>query len=136
MSAANGSDAPEDDPSIDDETELYRRVPPAHWKRVGDEYVVRDSAFKNHPNPEMKRMSVVLGDTLEQASRNPESVRSADQKNYGVVAIRARIVREHEQVIERSPQPNEPAHGDVYGEKPTGRRKKLVAAAEWIVYPE
>lgn len=88
MSAANGSDAPEDDSSIDDETELYRRVPPTHWKKVGDEYVVRDGAFKNHPNPELKRMSVVLGDTLEQARRNPESIRSADQKNYGVVAIR------------------------------------------------
>jgi hypothetical protein len=91
--------------------------------------------FKNFPNPERKRMSVALGDTLAQLEREPESVRRPDQADYGVVAIKAGDVRAERQRIERSPRDDEPAHGDVYGEKPTGRRKKFVAVAEWVVYP-
>jgi hypothetical protein len=127
-------DPPDDDRTIDDHTPLYRRVPPAQWKEVGDEYVVRDGAFKNFPHPERKRMSVVLADTLEQLDRDTESVRG-DEPNYGVIAITAKAARDEEQRIERSPRYDEPAHGDVYGDKPPGRRKKFAAQAEWVVYP-
>lgn len=135
MTATTGEDPPEDDPTVDDETELFRRVPPAHWKKVGDQFVLRDGAFKNFPNPERKRISVVLGHTLADHERDPESLRTPDQVSYGIVAIKAKVVRAECQRIERSPRDDEPAHGDVYGDKPVSRRKKFVAQAEWVVYP-
>lgn len=134
MSVQPSEEPPEDDHTVEDGTALYRRVPPAHWKKVGDEFIVRDGAFKNFPNPERKRMSVVLGDTLEQLDRGTESVRGR-APNYGVIAITAEIARQEAQRIERSPQNDEPAHGDVYGEKPTSCRKKFAAQAVWVVYP-
>lgn len=135
MIATAGEDPPEDDSTIDPETELFRRVPPAHWKKVGDRFVLRDGAFKNFPSPERKRISVVLGDTLSDHKRDPESLRTPDQANYGVVAIKAKVVRAECQRIQRSPRDDEPAHGDVYGDKSMSRRKKFVAHAEWVVYP-
>lgn len=134
MSVGPSEDPPDDDPTVEDQTPLYRRVPPAHWKKVGNEYIVRDGAFKNFPNPERKRMSVVLGDTLEQLDRDTESVRNS-QLDYGVIAITAKVARDEEQRIERSPRDDEPAHGDVYGDKPTGRRKEFASQAVWVVYP-
>lgn len=128
-------DPPDDDLSIDGDTDLFRRVPPDHYKVVDGRFVLREGAFKNFPHPERKRMSVVLGDTLAGAGRQPESILTPEQSAFGVVAIRASAVREEEQRIERSTLDEEPAHGDVYGEKPGGRRKRFVAVAEWVVYP-
>lgn len=136
MTASTGGDPPEDDLSVDGETDLYRRVPPQHWKKVGEEFILRDGAFKNFPNPDRKRMSVALGDTLAGLQRDPRSVRKPGQENYGVVAIKATVVRAECQRVERSPRDDEPAHGDVYGEKPTRRRKQFAAHAHWVVYPE
>jgi hypothetical protein len=134
VSVGPNEDPPDDDRTVEDHTPLYRRVPPTHWKKVGDDYIVRDGAFKNFPHPERKRMSVVLGDTLEHLHRTIESVRGGEP-NYGVIAITTQVAREEDQRIERSPQDDEPAHGDVYGDKPTGRRKKFAAQAVWVVYP-
>lgn len=134
MSVGPSEDPPDDDRTVEDQTPLYRRVPPAHWKKVGDEYIVRDGAFKNFPNPERRRMSVVLGDTLEQHDRDTESMRGG-QSDYGVIAITAKVARDEEQRIERSPRDGEPAHGDVYGDEPAGRRKEFAAQAVWVLYP-
>lgn len=136
MAVDSEHDPPEDDGTISDETDLFRRVPPDHYKLVAGEFVLRDGAFKNFPHPERKRMSVVLGDTLTDAGREPESVRSPEQSNFGVVAISAGEVRAEEQRIERSPLDEEPAHGDVFGEKPGARRKRFARVARWVVYPD
>jgi hypothetical protein len=134
VSVGPSDDPPDDDLTVADATPLYRRVPPAHWKKVGETYIVRDGAFKNFPNPERRRMSVVLGDALEQLERDAESVRG-DLSNYGVVSITAKVARDEDQRLERSPRDDEPAHGDVHGDKPEGRRKKFAASAVWVVYP-
>ena len=135
MTPNGEADPPEDDLSVDGDTDLFRRVPPDHWKLVDGEFVLRDGAFKNFPNPERLRMSVVLGDTLARLGRQPDSILPAERPAFGVVAIKASAVRAEEQRIERSARDDEPAHGDVYGAKTEGRRKRFVAVAGWVVYP-
>lgn len=130
-----GDEAPEDDLSVEGETDLLRRVPPDHYKVVAGEFVLRDGAFKNFPQPERKRMSVVLGDTLSGMGREPESILTSEQSAFGVVAIKASAVRAEEQRVIRSELQDEPAHGDVYGDKPGSRRKRFAAVATWVVYP-
>ena len=79
-------------------------------------------------------MSVVLADALEEEGRLPGSI-LADKDGYGLVALTAEEVRAEEQRVVRSPLPEEEAHGDVWGEKPAGRRCRFARLARWIVEP-
>lgn len=126
---------PEDDRSISDETDLYRRVPPDHYKVTANDVMVREGAFKNFPNPELRRMSVVLGDTLAELGRDPSSILEG-HSGYGLVAIKAGCVRSEGQAVQRTPLDDEAAHGDVVGDKPAGRRKRFAKHAEWVIRPE
>jgi len=126
---------PDDDASVDAECPLFRRVPPDHWKLVDGEFEIRDGAFKNFPKPERKRMSIVLGDTLAELNRDPRSILPPGRDDFGVVALSAAAVRAECQRVIRSETDEEPAHGDVYGEKTAGRRKRFIPLARWVVYP-
>lgn len=79
-------------------------------------------------------MSVVLEDTLVELGRNPESI-IENRPGHGVLGIRAKDVRAEAQRIERSPLTVELAHGDVWGEKPGSRRRRLATKAFWVVEP-
>lgn len=79
-------------------------------------------------------MSIVLGDGLREANRDPETVVQS-YPGYGLVAIQAGEARAQEQRILRSPDPDEPAHGDVWGEKPGRVQRQLAKCAQWIVQP-
>lgn len=96
---------------------------------------VRDSAFKNFPNKESGRMSIVLGDRLDELGREVESVLDESQSGFGVVSLIAEEVRKYDQELERSPTDDEPAHGDVVGQKATARRKQLASIAKWVIPP-
>ena len=135
MTEPVGDDLPQNDPSIDADLDLFRRVPPEHYRVVDGEFVLKEGAFKNFPRPERKRMSVALGDRLKELERQPDSVRPLGRDDYGVVALKARAVRAECQRVIRSPTEEEPAHGDVCGDKPPSRRKRLVPLARWVVYP-
>jgi hypothetical protein len=135
VTETDGDGPPEDDLSVEPDCDLYRRVPPDHWRLVGGEFEIREGAFKNFPQPERKRMSVVLGDTLDQLERDPNSILPPGREDYGVVALKAAAVRAECQRVMRSRTNEEPAHGDVYGDKPPSRRKRLVPLATWVVYP-
>lgn len=128
-------DCPYDDTSIDNSTLLYRWVAPAHIRRTEDGIECRDGAFKNFPNPETRCMSIVLDDALRLQQREPQSILSL-RPGYGLVALTAGEVREmeHQRVL-RSPRPEEPAHGDVWGDKSAGRRRRLAQMARWIIQP-
>jgi hypothetical protein len=124
-----------DDPSIADTTAIYRRVPPQHCRFVDGDVEVRDGAFKNFPKPERKRMSVVLGDRLVALQRDPRTILEG-YEHCGVVVLRAgRLRHEEDQTIQRTPTADEPAHGDVIGEKSAARKKHLAAMAEWVIKP-
>lgn len=116
------------------DTRLYRRVSP----REGDGWV-RD---ENHDCVRLssavfsgERMSVLLGDTLEAEDRPPLDALDGYPDHF-LISITAGLARAQGQEVERTPLPNEPAHGDVVGKKTRGRRRALRAAAEWVKAPE
>jgi len=131
---ATTDEGPEDDLSIAGPTMLYRWVPPNHIRRTANGVECRDGAFKNFPNPETLRMSIVLQDTLQADHREPASVLGG-RAGYGLVAVTAAEVRHEDQRVLRSPLAEEPAHGDVWGIKTAGRRRRLAQRARWIIEP-
>jgi len=128
-------DGPVDDDSVDDETLLYRWVHPDFVRAAENGYEARDGAFKNFPNPELLRMSVAIEDRLNELKREPESILDSKPSGYGLVSLTARQVREEEQRIERSPTDEELAHGDVWGKKTEGRRRRFARMSQWVAGP-
>lgn len=130
-----GSEDPVDDQSVEAPTLLYRWVPPVHIRRTDDGLECRDGAFKNFPNPEQRRMSIVLEDRLRELGREPDTILEG-RPGYGLVALTAAEVRAEEQRVLRSRQPDEEAHGDVWGDKAAARRRRFAQLARWIIEPD
>lgn len=59
-----------------------------------------------------------------------------DYKDYGLAAITAAHARSLEQAVARDPEPEEPAHGVVFGPKKRGGiGGKLRDGAVWVISP-
>lgn len=119
-----------DDPTIPDEAELWRRVPPGYI--VYDPHAGRrrpsSMAFYDHQSG--SPMSVVLA----AEARGLEAV-LAGHAGYALVAITVGLVRACGQGVARDPLPNEPAHAVVFGRKTAAVRKRLVRGSRWVVPP-
>lgn len=61
-------------------------------------------------------MSIVIGDELDKADRDPAEVLSGHE-GFALVSITAGLVREYQQRVARETLDDEPAHGIVIGEK-------------------
>jgi hypothetical protein len=122
---------PVDDATIADETQLYRRITQAQL--VSDDNAgcrrVSSGAFDNED------LSVALGDKLAEDSRTPESV-LVNYPSECLVAFTAGVARAVAQVIYREPEPDEPAHGIVFGKKKKSVKHALHDAAVWVVQPD
>lgn len=92
------------------------------------------AAFGNTTGTE--RMSVALADTLASLGRSPESVLSRYEGQL-LVGVSAGFVGslDPRQFVERTPVPEERAHGDVVGPKPKKVQRALAREARWIVGP-
>jgi PAS domain-containing protein len=124
-----------DDLTIDDTTLIYRLLNPdfdVAWDEDDGRWIVRSRAFQNSTGTD--RMSVVLGDRMEEDDRPPEDA-CRTKPDWYVVSLVARQVRDEEQEIERDSLQEEPAHGNVVGSKPRNRRKRFAEVAEWVVMP-
>jgi hypothetical protein len=122
---------PEDDPTIGDETALYRRINPAAHLTWDDNRGCRRVSSGAFRDPEM---SVALGDTLEALGREPDTV----LRNYTgqfLVAFRAAVARDQGQRLVRDPTIEEEAHGLVLGKKRGRVMRVLSAASRWVVRP-
>lgn len=121
-----------DDPTILDDAELWRRIPP--WHVVSDENIgdIRPSsaAFEDDPNGEP--MSAYLADEC----KDPH-IALADHESFGLVAITAGLARECKQIIVRQPAVGPPGHVVLIGKKTDSVRKKFARAAAscWVVRP-
>jgi hypothetical protein len=93
---------------------------------------VSSGAFQNSSNSE--GMSVLLEDALEAEERTAASTISA-YPSFGLVSVTAGFCFTEDQAVERVPEDNDPAHGEVIGEKSQGRRKRFAKAASWVVQP-
>jgi hypothetical protein len=123
------------DPSIADPTDLYRLIHPTldiAWDDDESRWRVKSSAFQNAHDSDS--MSVVLGDTLAASGRQPEDARQSMPDRF-VAALTAGEVRHEEQGVVRDATPDEPAHGNVVGEKKPKRRQRFARMARWIVEP-
>jgi hypothetical protein len=123
----------EDDPTIPDEERLLRRIPPAHLvpnENQGGKLRVSSGAFRKKTE-----LSVILESPLLDAGRQPADL-LRNYPSHLLVAITARIARAHQQSVARDPEPEEPAHGVVYGKKPSRCANALAGAVEWVVPPE
>jgi hypothetical protein len=119
-----------DDPTIEDDAPLWRRVPPHHFVLDEQSGSVRPSsaAFEDHPDG--SPMSVLLG----AESAGPDSV-LAGHPDFALASITAGLARECGQLVVRDPLPMEPAHALVIGRKTKGVRKRMAVAASWVVAP-
>ena len=125
----------EDDTTIGDDAELWRRIPPWHVvpdaNRGGKR--ISKAAFEDHPDG--SPMSVVLGQEVLASGRDASSVVNGFQ-DFCLASVTAGLARSLNQGIARRPLPDEPAHAEVFGKKTDSVRKKLAKAAVWIIGPE
>lgn len=146
MSTPPRSQLPAPDDPIADDEHVYRLVKISACKAIEGRWEFQSGAFDNStPSNDSERddeMSVVLGDTLSALGRLPqnlpgESALAGDAEVWGVAALNVGFLRKYEeQDIHRSQSADEPAHGDVRGQKNAKRRKRLKKHAKWVIEPQ
>jgi hypothetical protein len=125
-----------DDPSVPNDTSLFRRIPP--WHHVFDENLNRwrpsSAAFQDDGDADP--MSVYLSSVLTAEQRDPSTV-LAGHVGYSLASISAGLARSKDQTVHPDPLPAESSHAVVCGEKGTNRknapRKAFALQAVWIV---
>jgi hypothetical protein len=117
----------EDDATIQADEKLLRRIHPKQ--------VVPDQDGRWRPSSAAfndRELSVDIGSALTALNRTHESCLDGHE-HYGLVWFSAGTARANQQAVCRDPLPENPAHGIVYGEKPSRVKKQLVAQSAWIV---
>lgn len=107
----------EDDPSIPDRSDLYRRVHPDQvvFDKNTGEFRPSSAAFKDHPNG--SPMSVNLLCEMQALNVDPVEYTLRGFAAYHLAIIECGFTRSLNQAIAREPLPDNPAHGVVFGEK-------------------
>jgi hypothetical protein len=118
---------PVDDPAIENEDRLLRRIHPNHI--VPDDiggYRVSRAAFGD------SQLSIDIHSILLAAGLNEnECVRAYD--GYGLVSITAGLARQQQQLVYKDPTPQNPAHGIVEGKKTGVVKKAFVGQCQWVI---
>lgn len=122
------------DPTIPNDAELWRRIPPHHIFYDENEGRWRPStaAFENHPNG--SPMSVLLGEMVLRSGRGPLDILTG-YEGYALASIAAGLARQCNQGVAREPLPDEPAHAVVFGEKTYSVKKRFACGCGWAVGP-
>ena len=119
-----------DDPTIPDGERLLRRIHPS-WL-IWDEHEVPSISSAAFKDPEL---SVYLESVLIKDGRARETCVEG-YTGYGLASITAGAARSLNLIVARDPQPQEPAHGIVLGEKKRQRvAAKLRDGALWVKLP-
>lgn len=127
------------DPSISNEEDLLRRIPPWHFftdSNLGG--LVRPSSAAFEDDDDGDPMSVYLSSVLVAEQREPNSVLTGHQ-GFGLASITAGLARECNQTVHPDPLPDETSHAVVCGDKESGKKKavkrKFAQGAKWVVAP-
>ena len=122
-----------DDLTVPDDEPLWRRIPKENLVKDQNSAGVRISsaAFSNDADGEV--MSVMLASIMETTGGTEKAL--AGHETFGLAVITAKDARALKQIIVRDPLDDEPGHAVVVGTKSPGTRKKLTAAARWLVPP-
>lgn len=123
-----------DDPAIGDTAVLWRRIHPA-WIIMDDnagQMRVSSAAFDD--SSDGSPLSVLLADVVIQTNRNAQDI-VAKYEGYALAAIDAGLVRKNGQGVAATPEPDEPAHGSVFGSKTKANKRGMAKAAVWVIKP-
>jgi hypothetical protein len=127
-----------DDPSIPDEAELFRRIPPRHIIQDHNLGRFRPSSAAFEDDGDGDPMSVYLATFLEVNHRDASSV-LIGHPGYALASITAGAARTLRQTVHHDPLPEEFSHAVVCGDKRSGGNnsaKKIFAkSAEWVIAP-
>jgi hypothetical protein len=116
-----------DDETIQSDEKLLRRIHPKHVVPDRDGGFRPSSAAFND-----RELSVDIESTLTALNRSHQSCIDG-YDGFGLAWFSAGTARANQQAVSRDPLPDNPAHGIVYGDKPTRVKKQLVEGATWIV---
>jgi hypothetical protein len=119
-----------DDPTIPDDAELWRRIPPWHFVPDENSGQIRPSsaAFEDHPDG--SPMSVFLA-----AEARDLRHALAGHQGFALASITAALARGLGLGIAKEPLPDEPAHAVVFGRKNKRVSRRLALGSRWIIPP-
>lgn len=132
-----------DDASVPDDSRLFRRISADANHIVWDSNLacwrISSQAFRNLSR-DPPAFSVNLECVLAEIGEEIDTV-FPDIDRYGIVALSARLVRQHNQAIEKKPEPGDPSHGHVVGEKRKPVMKAFATSVQdgneidWVLAP-
>jgi hypothetical protein len=123
-------DGPPEDPTIHDDAELWRRIPPWHFYFDDKLGRTRPSKAAFEDDGDGSPMSVVLA-----AESGRLEAALAGHQGYALATITAGLARACGQRVARDPTPGDPAHAIVIGRKTDGIRRRFAREARWVVPP-
>jgi hypothetical protein len=119
-----------DDPTIPDNAELWRRIPPWHFVDDRNSGQIRPSSAAFEDDPDGSPMSVILGGEAGDLQRA-----LAGHQGFALASITAALARGVGLGVAKDPLPDEPAHAVVFGRKNKRISRRLAVGARWIVPP-
>jgi hypothetical protein len=119
-----------DDPTIPDDAELWRRIPPWHFVDDANLGQIRPSSAAFEDDPSGSPMSVILGGEAGDLQRA-----LAGHEGFALVSITAALARGLGLGVARDPRPDEPAHAVVFGRKNKRISRRLAMGSRWIIPP-
>jgi hypothetical protein len=123
-----------DDPSVANDAELWRRVPPAWIVPDENRGGYRPSSQAFHDSPDGSPMSVLISETMAADGRGAQDA-VAENPNFLLACFTAGEARSLAQSVSRTPTATEPAHGSVFGRKSRQVCKALSRLARWVIGP-
>ena len=126
--------ASSDDPTIPDDSFVYRRIRPGEHKYDNREKRVIPNSGNFSDHPQKGPVSVDLGCEME-ARGEPETAALKGHEGYHLVKIPVCAVRELGLGVMRTPDEGNPCHGEIAGHKSKATMRKLARKATWVVPP-
>ena len=118
-----------DNQTISDDDELWRRIPPQQWVDCPGE-TCRPSSAAFEDSADGSPLSVHIGRLT-----STTAVLSGPHGLYAIAAFRTRLARECGFIVVADPNPDDPSHALVVGNKTTPKRKRIVKGCWWVQRP-
>jgi len=124
----------EDDATIPDEADLWRRIHPS-WV-IPDQNIgsLRVSSAAFDDSPDGSPLSMLLADIVRETGRSESDVLVGFQ-DYSLAALKAADARTNGQKVSPTPTKGEPAHVSVAGPKTKSTKRGMARASRWVVQP-
>ncbi len=122
-----------DNPSILDDDNIWRRIPPQHLIEDSNAlggYRISSAAFDD--SPDGTPMSGFWERLHQQMGLNENDALSGHE-NFSLASFKAKLARQLEQGIQHDPTEDAPAHVLVFGPKRKPIKRGLAAGAHWLV---